>query len=93
MLKERILTNKYAVGSPNKRVYTGNEAIDKIDKVAITRAKKLFNDEYANVYSHSGTQANQAVYAALLNPGDKILAMSEKAGGHFTHGQPTNFSG
>ncbi|UQS85121.1 serine hydroxymethyltransferase [Apilactobacillus apisilvae] len=88
-----ILTNKYAVGYPNKRVYTGNEAINKIDNLAMKRAKELFKAEYANVYPHSGTQANQAAYAALLKPGDKILSMSEKAGGHFTHGQPTNFSG
>ncbi|MBW1606176.1 serine hydroxymethyltransferase [Lactobacillus sp. Sy-1] len=88
-----ILTNKYAVGYPGKRVYTGNEAIDIVDKVAKQRAQKLFHAEYANVNPHSGTQANQAVYAALLKPGDKILAMSEHAGGHFTHGQKHNFSG
>ncbi|CAI2616869.1 serine hydroxymethyltransferase [Apilactobacillus apinorum] len=88
-----VLTNKYAVGYPDKRVYTGNEAIDEIDKIAKRRAEKLFNAEYANVHPHSGSQANQAVYAAFLEPGDKILAMSEHAGGHFTHGQKHNFSG
>lgn len=88
-----VLTNKYAVGYPDKRVYTGNEAIDEIDKIAKRRAEELFNAEYANVHPHSGSQANQAVYAAFLEPGDKILAMSEHAGGHFTHGQKHNFSG
>lgn len=88
-----VLTNKYAVGYPGNRVYTGNEAIDQIDQIAIDRAKELFHAEYANVFPHSGTQANQAVYAALLQPGDKILAMSEHAGGHFTHGQSHSFSG
>ncbi|MEJ6400846.1 serine hydroxymethyltransferase [Nicoliella lavandulae] len=88
-----VLTNKYAVGYPGKRVYTGNEALDVIDNAAKQRAEKLFHAEYANVYPHSGTQANQAVYAAFLKPGDKILAMSEHAGGHFTHGQKHNFSG
>lgn len=88
-----VLTNKYAVGYPGKRVYTGNEAIDDIDKIAKRRAEELFNAEYANVHPHSGSQANQAVYAAFLEPGDKILAMSEHAGGHFTHGQKHNFSG
>lgn len=88
-----VLTNKYAVGYPEKRVYTGNEAIDKIDKIAKQRAEELFHAPYANVHPHSGSQANQAVYAAFLEPGDKILAMSEHAGGHFTHGQKNNFSG
>ncbi|MCF6515374.1 aminotransferase class I/II-fold pyridoxal phosphate-dependent enzyme [Lactobacillus sp. S2-2] len=88
-----VLTNKYAVGYPGNRVYTGNEAIDQVDEIAINRAKELFHAEYANVYPHSGTQANQAVYAAFLKPGDKILAMSEHAGGHFTHGQSHSFSG
>ncbi|UQS86115.1 serine hydroxymethyltransferase (plasmid) [Nicoliella spurrieriana] len=88
-----ILTNKYAVGYPNKRVYTGNEALDIIDQVAKQRAEQLFHAEYANVLPHSGTQANQAVYSAFLNPGDRILSMSEHAGGHFTHGQKHNFSG
>ncbi|ANZ57843.1 serine hydroxymethyltransferase [Fructilactobacillus lindneri] len=88
-----VLTNKYAVGYPESRVYTGNEAIDVIDNAARNRAKKLFNAEYANVFPHSGTQANQAVYSAFLQPGDKILSMSEHAGGHFTHGQKHNFSG
>lgn len=88
-----VLTNKYAVGYPGDRVYTGNEAIDQIDEIAMNRAKELFHAEYANVYPHSGTQSNQAVYAAFLQPGDKILAMSEHAGGHFTHGQSHSFSG
>lgn len=92
-VQSSALTNKYAVGYPGKRVYTGNEAIDKIDNVTRERAKKLFKAEYANVFPHSGTQANQAVYNVFLQPGDKILAMSEHAGGHFTHGQPHNFSG
>ncbi|WP_429970431.1 serine hydroxymethyltransferase [Fructilactobacillus sp. Tb1] len=92
-VQSSALTNKYAVGYPGKRVYTGNEAIDQIDNVTRDRAKKLFHAEYANVFPHSGTQANQAVYNAFLQPGDTILAMSEHAGGHFTHGQPHNFSG
>lgn len=88
-----ILTNKYAVGYPDQRVYTGNEAIDQIERLAVQRAKDLFHAEYANVLPHSGSQANQAVYATFLQPGDTILAMSEHAGGHFTHGQKHNFSG
>ncbi|MHA8111343.1 serine hydroxymethyltransferase [Lactobacillaceae bacterium Melli_B4] len=88
-----VLTNKYAVGYPGDRVYTGNEAIDLIDEIAKQRAEQLFHAEYANVHPHSGTQANQAVYSAFLKPGDKILSMSEHAGGHFTHGQKHNFSG
>lgn len=92
-VQSSALTNKYAVGYPGKRVYTGNEAIDKIDNITRDWAKKLFHAEYANVFPHSGTQANQAVYNAFLKPGDTILAMSEHTGGHFTHGQPHNFSG
>ncbi|WP_413628249.1 serine hydroxymethyltransferase [Fructilactobacillus vespulae] len=92
-VQSSALTNKYAVGYPGKRVYTGNEAIDKIDNIARDRAKELFHAEYANVFPHSGTQANQAVYSTFLNPGDTMLAMSEHAGGHFTHGQENNFSG
>ncbi|USS88375.1 serine hydroxymethyltransferase [Fructilactobacillus hinvesii] len=92
-VQSSVLTNKYAVGYPESRVYTGNEAIDRVDNLARQRAQDLFGAEYANVFPHSGTQANQAVYAALLEPDDRILAMSEHAGGHFTHGQSHNFSG
>ncbi|USS85720.1 serine hydroxymethyltransferase [Fructilactobacillus myrtifloralis] len=92
-VQSSVLTNKYAVGYPGARIYPGNEAIDRIDEIARTRAQDLFGAEYANVFPHSGTQANQAVYAAFLQPGDRILAMSEHAGGHFTHGQAHNFSG
>ncbi|USS93078.1 serine hydroxymethyltransferase [Fructilactobacillus ixorae] len=92
-VQSSVLTNKYAVGYPGARIYPGNEALDRIDEIARTRAQDLFGAEYANVFPHSGTQANQAVYAAFLQPGDRILAMSEHAGGHFTHGQAHNFSG
>jgi glycine hydroxymethyltransferase len=87
------LSNKYSEGYPDKRYYGGNEIIDEIEKIAIQRAKKLFNAEHANVQSHSGSQANAAVYLALLNPGDKILGFDLKAGGHLTHGSSVNFSG
>jgi glycine hydroxymethyltransferase len=88
-----ILTNKYAEGYPNKRYYGGCEYVDKVEQLAIDRAKKLFGAEYANVQPHSGSQANQAVYFAVLNPGDTVLGMSLAHGGHLTHGSPVNISG
>lgn len=87
------LTNKYSEGYPGKRYYGGNEVIDKIETFAIERAKKLFGAEHANVQPHAGAQANFAVYLALANPGDTILAMNLAHGGHLTHGSPVNFSG
>ena len=88
-----ILTNKYAEGYPGRRYYGGCEFIDIVENLAISRAKELFNAEYANVQPHSGSQANMAVYQALLNPGDKILGMNLNHGGHLTHGSRVNFSG
>jgi len=88
-----ILTNKYAEGYPGKRYYGGTEFIDQVEQLAIDRAKELFGAEYANVQPHSGSQANAAVYAALLEPGDDVLGMDLNAGGHLTHGSPVNFSG
>lgn len=88
-----ILTNKYAEGYPKKRYYGGCEEVDKIEELAKLRAQKLFNAEYVNVQPHSGSQANMAVYMALLKPYDTILGMSLNAGGHLTHGSPVNFSG
>ncbi|AFB21435.1 serine hydroxymethyltransferase [Rickettsia canadensis] len=88
-----ILTNKYAEGYPSKRFYNGCEEVDKAENLAIERAKKLFNCKYANVQPHSGSQANQAVYLALLQPGDTILGMSLDSGGHLTHGAAPNMSG
>lgn len=88
-----VLTNKYAEGYPGKRYYGGCEFVDVVENLAIERAKKLFNAAYVNVQPHSGSQANQAAYAALLNPGEKILAMDLSNGGHLTHGSPVNFSG
>jgi len=87
------LSNKYSEGYPGKRYYSGNKFIDEIEALAIERAKKLFGAEHANVQSHSGSQANAAVYLALLKPGDKILGFDLKSGGHLTHGSPVNFSG
>jgi glycine hydroxymethyltransferase len=87
------LTNKYAEGYPGKRYYGGCEFVDKAETLAINRACQLFDCEYANVQPHSGSQANSAVYMALLNPGDKVLGMSLAHGGHLTHGSPVNFSG
>ncbi len=87
------LSDKYSEGYPDKRYYGGNEIIDQIEKIAIERAKQLFSAEYANVQPHSGSQANAAVYLALLKPGDKILGFDLKSGGHLTHGSPINFSG
>lgn len=87
------LTNKYAEGYPGKRYYGGCEFVDEVETVAIERAKKLFKCGYANVQPHSGSQANQAAFFALLEPGDTYLAMSLDQGGHLTHGSPVNFSG
>src|SRR4030042_2426068 len=80
------LSNKYSEGYPGKRYYTGNQYIDEIENLAIERAKKLFNAEYANVQPHSGTTANLAIYFALLTPGDKILSLNLAHGGHLSHG-------
>ena len=88
-----VLTNKYAEGYPGKRYYGGCEFVDVAEALAIERAKQLFGCEYANVQPHSGSQANAAVYFALLNPGDTILGMSLAHGGHLTHGAKVNFSG
>ena len=88
-----ILTNKYAEGYPNNRYYGGCEVIDEIEDLARNRAKELFNVEYVNVQPHSGSSANQAVYRALLEKGDKVLGMNLQEGGHLTHGHKLNFSG
>jgi glycine hydroxymethyltransferase len=88
-----VLTNKYAEGYPGKRYYGGCEFVDVAEQLAIDRTKALFNADYANVQPHSGSQANQAVYFALLQPGDTILGMSLDAGGHLTHGSKVNLSG
>ena len=88
-----VLTNKYAEGYPAKRWYGGCEQVDKIETLAIERAKKLFGADHANVQPHSGAQANTAVYASVLVPGDKLLGMNLSHGGHLTHGNPANFSG
>src|SRR5947209_12485009 len=87
------LTNKYAEGYPGKRYYGGCEYVDRVETIAIQRATKLFGAPWANVQPHSGSQANQAVYAAALRPGDTLLGMSLAHGGHLTHGSPVNFSG
>lgn len=88
-----ILTNKYAEGYPNHRYYGGCENVDKIEEIAIDRLKKLYKCNFANVQPHSGSQANFAVYTALLNPGDTVLGMNLSEGGHLTHGSPVNISG
>ena len=88
-----ILTNKYAEGYPGKRYYGGCEYVDVIEQIAIDRAKELFGAAYANVQPHSGSQANQAVFMALLKPGDTFMGMDLAAGGHLTHGSPANQSG
>jgi glycine hydroxymethyltransferase len=88
-----VLTNKYAEGYPSRRYYGGCDFVDQAEDLAIARAKKLFNAPYANVQPHSGSQANMAVYFALLNPGDRILAMDLSHGGHLTHGASASFSG
>ena len=87
------LTNKYAEGYPGKRYYGGCEFVDDVETLAIERAKKLFGADYANVQPHSGSQANAAVYHALVKPGDTVMGMDLGAGGHLTHGSPANFSG
>ncbi|MFZ5573322.1 MAG: serine hydroxymethyltransferase [Thermodesulfobacteriota bacterium] len=88
-----VMTNKYAEGYPDKRYYGGCEFVDVAERLAIERAKKLFQAEYANVQPHSGSQANMAVYFALLEPGDTLLGMDLAHGGHLTHGSPVSFSG
>lgn len=88
-----VLTNKYAEGYPGRRYYGGCQYIDQVEQLAIDYAKKLFNAKFANVQPHSGSQANMAVYQALLKPGDVILGMGMDAGGHLTHGAKVNFSG
>lgn len=88
-----VLTNKYAEGYPHKRYYGGCEFVDVAEDLAISRVKQLFNADYANVQPHSGSQANSAVYMALLEPGDTVLGMSLPDGGHLTHGSKVNFSG
>ena len=88
-----VLTNKYAEGLPFKRYYGGCEVVDKIEQLAIDRAKELFGAEWVNVQPHSGAQANAAVMLACLKPGDTILGLDLSHGGHLTHGSPVNFSG
>lgn len=88
-----VLTNKYAEGYPGKRYYGGCKYVDKVEQLAIDRLKELFSAEYVNVQPHSGSQANQAVYFAVLKPGDTVLGMSLAHGGHLTHGSPVNLSG
>src|SRR5512134_71349 len=88
-----VLTNKYAEGYPGKRYYGGCEFVDIVEQLAIDRAKQLFGAEYANVQPNSGSQANQAVYMAVLKPGDTILGLSLAHGGHLTHGASVNASG
>ena len=88
-----VLTNKYAEGYPGRRYYGGCEVVDEVENLAIERAKKLFGVEYANVQPHSGSQANAAVYLAVLKPGDTILGLDLSMGGHLTHGSSVNFSG
>ena len=88
-----VLTNKYAEGLPGKRYYGGCEVVDKVEQLAIDRAKKLFGAEHANVQPHSGASANWAVYLAFLKPGDTVMGLDLSQGGHLTHGSPVNFSG
>src|SRR3984893_17925884 len=88
-----VFTNKYAEGYPGKRYYGGCEFADIVEDLARDRAKKLFGAEHANVPPHAGSQANQAAYSAVLQPGDTILGMNLAHGGHLTHGHPLNFSG
>jgi glycine hydroxymethyltransferase len=92
-LQGSVLTNKYAEGYPGKRYYGGCEFVDVAENLALERVKKLFGADYANVQPHSGSQANNAAYAAMINPGDVVLGMSLAHGGHLTHGSPVNFSG
>jgi glycine hydroxymethyltransferase len=93
MAQGSVLTNKYAEGYPGKRYYGGCEQVDKVENLAIERAKELFGSEHVNVQPHSGSQANEAAYAALIEPGDKVLSMDLAHGGHLTHGMKINFSG
>src|SRR4028119_2219652 len=88
-----VLTNKYAEGYPGKRYYGGCEQVDKVEVLAIERAKEIFGAEHVNVQPHSGSQANEAAYAALIEPGGKVLSMDLAHGGHLTHGMKINFSG
>ena len=88
-----ILTNKYAEGYPGRRYYGGCEYVDEIETIAIERAKKLFGAEFANVQPNSGSQMNQAVFLALLQPGDSFMGLDLNSGGHLTHGHPMNMSG
>ena len=88
-----ILTNKYAEGYPGRRYYGGCQCVDEVERIAIRRACQLFGSNYANVQPHSGSQANTAVYVALLQAGDTVLGMSLAHGGHLTHGSPVNLSG
>ena len=88
-----VLTNKYAEGYPGRRYYGGCEEVDKVERIAIARAKEIIGAEHANVQPHSGAQANAAVYFALVKPGDTVMGMSLAHGGHLTHGSPVNFSG
>ena len=88
-----VLTNKYAEGYPGKRYYSGCEQVDQVEQVAIERCKKLFGAQHVNVQPHAGSQANMAAYLALIKPGDTIMGMSLREGGHLTHGHPVNFSG
>jgi glycine hydroxymethyltransferase len=88
-----VLTNKYAEGYPGRRYYGGCQCVDVVETIAIERAKKLFNADFANVQTHSGAQANEAVYFAFLQPGDTVMGMSLANGGHLTHGSPVNISG
>ena len=88
-----VLTNKYAEGYPGKRYYGGCEQVDKVELLAIVRAKQIFGADHVNVQPHSGSQANEAAYAALIEPGDKVLSMDLAHGGHLTHGMKLNFSG
>ena len=88
-----VLTNKYAEGYPGRRYYGGCEYVDQVENVCIERAKALFGAKFANVQPHSGSQANQAVYFALCQPGDTVLGMDLSCGGHLTHGAKVSFSG
>ena len=88
-----VMTNKYAEGYPGRRYYGGCEFVDVTERLAIERAQQLFNSDFANVQAHSGSQANQAAYMAIMNPGDTLLGMSLAAGGHLTHGAAPNQSG
>src|SRR5450830_2200922 len=88
-----VLTNKYAEGYPGRRYYGGCEFVDRVESLAIERAKALFGAEHANVQPHSGSQANMSVYLTALSPGDVILGMDLSHGGHLTHGHPLSFSG